>query len=256
MTHHTFPLDVKRREETLSLITKIRPSVVIDTAALHEVDYCEEHKEECRAINVTGTENVAKACKAAGSKLVFISTDYIFDGKKKEYGEADKPNPLSHYGRCKLEAEELIKSIGLDYAIARTAVLYGWNPTKLNFVTWVIRELKAGKEIRVVDDQYSNPTLADDLAGMLLKIIEKSETGVFHTTGSECISRFEFAKKVAEAFSLDVGLVKPVKTKDLKQKAVRPKRCGMNTGKITGILGRKPLTASEGLEKMRTDTND
>jgi len=251
-----FPLDVKNYRETLSLITRIRPNVVVNTAALHNVDYCEEHRKECWNMNVKGTENVARACKAAGSSIIFISTDYIFDGKDKEYTENARPKPLNYYGYCKLQAEKAIKKTGIKHAIARTSVIYGWNPTKLNFVTWVLQELKTGNDIRVVDDQYSNPTLADDLAEMIIKIIEHDKTGIFNTTGSECINRFEFAKKIAAAFALDPSLIKPIKTKDLKQKAVRPKRCNMNTDKISECLGRMPFTAVEGLEKMRGDVND
>jgi len=249
----TFSLDKRNAKETLSLITRIRPDLVVDTAALHKVDYCEENRKECRDINVKGTENVARACKAAGSRMVFISTDYVFGGERGEYREGDKPNPINYYGQCKLEAEEIVKVMNADNVIARTAVIYGWDPDKLNFVTWTIRELKAGKEIRIVDDQYSNPTLADDLADMIIGIFERGGSGVFNTTGSECVSRFDLAKKVAETFGLDSKLIKPIKTKDLNQKSLRPKRCDMNVEKVTKYLGRKPLNVVQGLEKMRGD---
>ncbi len=246
-----FPLDIQNSKSVMSLVKRIKPDVVINTAALHRVDYCEDNRKECWNVNVKGTENIANSCKAAGSRLVFVSTDYLFDGKKEEYTEQDKPNPLNYYGYCKLKAEEILESMGIDHVIARTAVIYGWNPTKLNFVTWAIGELESGNEIKVVNDQHSNPTLADDLAEMMLALVKKGKTGVFNTTGSECLNRYDFAKKIAKAFGLDLKLIKPIKTKDLYQKAARPERCKMSVEKITTCIGRKPLDVTQGLERMR-----
>jgi len=258
----SFKLDKTDRNDTSALLKKIRPDVVIDTAALHNVDYCETHQEEAWKVNVDGTRNVADACGEVKAKMIFISTDYVFDGKKGVYKEVDTPHPLHYYAKTKVEGENVVKSAGINYAIARPSVIYGWNPSELaglrsssgksvNFVIWVIDKLKKKEEISVVTDQYSSPTLADDLAEALLVLSKSEKQGIYHTAGKTCLSRFNFAKKIAEVFDLDGKLVKPVTSDKFKQIAERPKRCCLDVSKAEKELGVSFLTVEEGLSLMK-----
>jgi len=260
-----FKLNKCDRSATLAIVKKIKPDVVIDTAALHNVDYCETHPDEAWRVNVEGTRNVADACKETGAKMIFISTDYVFDGKKGFYNEKDAPNPLHYYAKTKLEGEKVVREAGIDYAIARPSVIYGWNSSEqaglrsssgksINFVIWTINKLNGKEEIRIVTDQYSSPTLADDLAEALLALSRSKRQGIYHTAGKTCINRFDFAKKIAEIFELDESLIKPVTSDVFKQVAERPKRCCLDASKAERELKFKFLTVEEGLTKMKKQT--
>jgi dTDP-4-dehydrorhamnose reductase len=155
-------IDITKKEIFIA-IKKVKPEFVIHCAAFTDVDGCEIQKEKAWEVNVTGTENVAKACQKIGAKMIYVSTDFVFDGKKGMYKETDKTNPINYYGKTKLEGEKRVKEICKNYVIARTSVLYGWHE-RLNFVTWVIEQLKNKNKIRIVTDQYTSPTLADNLA--------------------------------------------------------------------------------------------
>ncbi|KPV62352.1 MAG: dTDP-4-dehydrorhamnose reductase [Candidatus Bathyarchaeota archaeon BA2] len=257
-----FKLNKCDRSATQALIKKIKPDVVIDTAALHNVDYCETHHDEAWKVNVEGTRNVADACKETSAKMIFVSTDYVFDGKKGFYNEKDAPNPLHFYAKTKLEGEKVVREAGIDYAIVRPSVIYGWNPSELaglrsssgksmNFAIWILNELRKRKEIKIVTDQYSSPTLADNLAEALLALSKSQRKGVYHTAGKICIDRFNFAKKIAEIFDLNGGLIKPVTSDVFKQVAERPKRCCLDVSKAERELEVKFLTVEEGLMKMK-----
>lgn len=257
-----FQLNKCNKEDTLALVKKIKPDVVIDTAALHNVNYCETHRDETWNVNVRGTRNVAEACKEIGAKMIFISTDYVFDGKKGLYTEEDAPNPLHYYAKTKLEAEDVVREAAVDYAIARPSVIYGWNPGELaglksssgksmNFVIWALGKLRKGETISIVTDQYSSPTLADNLAEVLLVLSKSEKQGVYHTAGRTCLNRFDFAKEIAKVFELDGSLVKPVTSDVFKQVAERPKRCCLDVRKAERELGVRFLTVEEGLTRMK-----
>ena len=182
--HNTRPLhsnslrlDITNLSEVLSLFNKLKPHMVIHTASETNVDKCETRKEQAWRINVEGTRNIAFACSKVGAKLVYISTDYVFDGEKGNYTEQDKPNSINYYGVTKSEGESQVVQHCKNYAILRTSVLYGWHPWKQNFATWVINELKQNKEITVVEDHYNTPTLADNLAEMAIEAIPKDLQG-------------------------------------------------------------------------------
>ena len=255
-------LDKCDRKAVFELLEKIKPDVVIDTAALHNVDYCETHPEEAWKVNVEGTRNVAEACKKVGAKIIFISTDYVFDGTKGYYTEEDTPNPLSYYAKTKLEAEKIIQSLDVNYIIARPSVIYGWNPNEVsglksssgksvNFVVWALQKLEKGEEIKAVTDQYSSPTLADNLAEALLVMASSEKQGIYHTAGKDCVNRYEFTLKIAEVFGLDKSLIKPVTSEIFKQVAKRPKKCCLDVSKAEKDFGIRFLTVEEGLKLMK-----
>jgi dTDP-4-dehydrorhamnose reductase len=247
-------LDVTDITEVLNLLGELKPDVVIHTASETNVDKCEIEKEQAWKINADGTRNIAEACHNVNAKLVYISTDYVFDGEKGLYDEEDEPNPVNYYGVTKLEGEKQVIEHSKNYAILRTSVLYGWHPWKQNFATWTINKLKQQQEITVVEDHYNTPTLADNLAEMAVEVAEKDLQGLYHASGRERISRYEFAKQIATTFNLNSDLIKPVKMRQLTAWiAKRPRDSSLNTRKIQKQLKTKPLNITEGLNKMKEE---
>jgi dTDP-4-dehydrorhamnose reductase len=247
-------LDIRDANDVSNLFDKLEPATVIHTASETNVDKCETEKEHAWKTNVEGTRNIAIACSKVGAKLVFISTDYVFDGEKGLYNEEDKPNPVNYYGLTKLEGEKKVTEHCKNYAILRTSVLYGWHPWKQNFATWIINKLKQHQEITVVEDHFNTPTLADNLAEMAVEAAKKDLRGLYHASGNERASRYEFAKQIAETFDLNSGLIKPVKMSQLTAWiAKRPKDSSLDTTKIRKQLKTKPLNITEGLNKMKEE---
>lgn len=246
-------IDITNKKDTIKKIVKIGPNFVILTAAMTNVDQCEINKKLATKINVHGPENVIKACKKINSKLIFISTDFIFDGEKEGgfYNEKDHPNPLSFYGMTKLKAEIAIINSGIDYLICRTAVLYGRDERKLNFITWILDSLKQNKKISIVKNQINSPTFVKNLAQIILKLIEKKAQGIFHTTGNCALSRYDMALKCAEIFNYNKNLVIPINS--LKQKAIRPKNVSLDISKLKKFIGSelKIYTFEDGLNYMK-----
>lgn len=244
-------MDITSRNEVLRIIGEFKPDVVIHTAAETDVDGCEVNKDRAREVNVEGTENIAEACAEVGASPVYVSTDYVFDGERGLYDEDDSPNPINYYGLTKLEGEKRVARIG-NHLIVRTSVLYGWHRWKKNFATWVLESLKQKKRITVVDDHYNSPTLADNLAELLLEAVENGLTGLYHIAGRERISRSKFALEIAKTFGLDSELVKPIKMAELKAwVARRPRDSSLRVDKIQRALKTKPLSISEGLRSMK-----
>jgi dTDP-4-dehydrorhamnose reductase len=251
---NSIKLDLTNAIEVASLCNKLKPTVVIHAASETNVDKCETEKERAWKTNVEGTRNLAEACKKTDAKVIYVSTDYVFDGEKGRYTEKDEPNPINYYGFTKFEGEKQIISHCRNYVILRTSVLYGWHPWKQNFVTWIINTLKQNKEITVVEDHYNTPTLAHNLAEMIFETVQKDLRGLYHASGSQRISRYEFAQKIAKAFDLDSSLIKPIKMNQLKAWiAKRPRDSSLNTDKIQKQLKTKPLNITEGLNRMKDE---
>ena len=258
-THNTQPMqpnsiriDVVDRRSVFKVLDEFRPSVVVHAAAETNVDKCEKHKEWAWNVNVEGTRNVAEGCAKIGAKLVYVSTDYVFDGSRGLYREDDRPNPVNYYGSTKLEGEESVRESCLDFVIARTSVLYGWHPRKPNFGTWVIDSLRNGRAIDVVSDHYNSPTLADNMAEIILGVVESDLTGVYHIAGRERISRYEFAVKIAEMFELDRSLIASVKMDDLKiWIARRPRDSSLSVDKIHQKTRVQPMSLNIALKMMK-----
>ena len=248
---NAFKLDVTEKNNVSKLLGDVKPDVVIDTHALSNVDYCELHPEDAWKINVEGTKNVAELCKINGCKYLFISTDYVYDGyKTTTYSEKDKPHPINYYGKTKLIAERVIETLDMDYIIVRTAVLFGISDSfgKLPFPGWVIQQLKLNNKIKVVIDQYSNPTLIDNLAEMLLSLYEKDRSGMFNVSGRDNISRFEFSKMLAKEFGLNEKLIEPITTAELNQPAKRPQKVALKVSKAEKATGISALKLEEAIE--------
>jgi dTDP-4-dehydrorhamnose reductase len=259
--HHSRPLlsnslevNIADQEKLLGIFRKLRPDAVIHAAAETNVDKCETQKEHAWNVNVEGTRNVAEACAEVSAKLIYVSTDYVFDGEKGYYKEEDKPNPISYYGLTKLEGEKRVVTLCKNYAILRTSVIYGWHPWKQNFATWIVSQLRQNKKVSAVEDHYNTPTLADNLAEMALETLQRSLKGLYHASGSERMNRYEFAKQIAESFQLDSSLIRPIKMNQLTTwVAKRPRDSSLNTDRIRKQLRTRPLNITEGLNRMKTE---
>lgn len=244
--------DITDPQQVESVFAQARPDAVIHSAAMTDVDGCETQRDQARLTNVVGTENVAKACARSGAHLLYLSTDYIFDGRAGPYREVDPPAPLSFYARTKLEGEQMVQGWCPQAAIARTSVLYGYAPNvRGNFVLWVVAQLGAGKEIRIVTDQAGSPTWADHLAEVLLMMVDRRAQGVYHTAGRDGLSRFAFAQEIAQVFGLDASNIRPITSQDLAQPALRPANASLCVEKVEQELGIGMLGVRDGLMGMR-----
>jgi dTDP-4-dehydrorhamnose reductase len=244
--------DMTLKKDVKQVVAHAEPEVIINCAAITNVDACETERELAWKVNVGGVENIVEAARRTDATIVHISSDYIFDGKSGPYSEDDRPEPLSYYGKSKLAGENVLRVSGLKYLIARTMVLYGYAPgVKPNFVLWLIQSLEKKTPVRIVDDQYGNPTLADDLAYGLIRGMELGRTGIYNIAGREIVNRFEFAQRIARVFGLDESLISPIKTAQLRQPAHRPLKSGLITLKAEVELGVHPSTIEQGLAVVK-----
>lgn len=247
-----YRLNAVNRTDTFNIIKKISPDIVIDTHSLNNVDYCETHREEAWSINLDGTRNIAEACMDYGSKLVFFSTDYVFDGRKMKYSEKDKPRPLNYLGTNKAIAEQMLELLDMNHITVRTSVVYGKGGlNKVNFVLWLIQKLRAGEKVSVVTDQKNNPTFVDNIVQQVLSLYEKNQEGNYHITGSECLSRYDFSLKIAEVFDLNSELINPINSVELHQLAKRPTVVNMSVAKVERETGLKQDDVYTGLKKYK-----
>lgn len=251
-----YHLDLINRAAVSDFLASAKPDIIINTAAYTDVDGCEQKRELCWNTNVRAVENIIDIAETFKPLLVQISTDYVFDGTMGDYREKNETNPIGNYARSKMAAENIVASSSLENIIARTQVLYGIeNKVKLNFATWVISRLKHNQKIRVVSDQIGNPTYIDDLSESIFRLIQKSEYGLFHISGSEKISRYNFAKKIAEVFNLNDELIDKIVTSELKQEAPRPLNSSFVIDKLVNRIDWEPGDVMSGLERLKIILN-
>lgn len=255
----THPLDVTNFESVDRLVSDLRPDIIVNTSALHNVDYCETHPDENFRVNSHAVRNLAEISRKLGAKLIHISTDYVFDGTASYYHEEDITNPLNSYGKAKLEGEKAVSEIS-DFAILRPSIVYGWTPLEslgansssgkpINFVLWAITKMARGEKLRIVTDQHGSPTLADSLAKAILYIIDKNLAGIFHISGLTCMSRFDLTKKIAQTFGYPESLISPVLSAEFKQIAPRPSETCLDCSKALH-KGIELMTVNESLRIM------
>lgn len=252
---HVVKMDITDRHQVFKIVEKTRPDILVHCAALTNVDVCEVKRELALKVNARGTQFIAKAAKNIGSYLVYISTDYVFDGEKGRYREEDKPNPVNFYGYSKLLGERAVTEIGGDHLIVRASVIYGSRPAggKKNFALWLIENLKAGHEVKVLTDQYVSPTFNTNLAAMILDAIEKGVTGVLHMAGATRASRFKFAVKLAKEFGFDGSLIKRATMNEMRWVAKRPRDTSLDVSKAKNMLEVKPMKLSDTLKALREE---
>ena len=228
-----------------------KPEIVILCSAMTHVDDCEIHKELAWNINVDGARHVAENCKAFNSRLVFFSSEYVFDGMKGPYSENDGTNPISVYGKTKLEGEKIVSTLK-DYLIIRTTVVYGYEPESKNFLMQVLRKGALKEKMNIVNDQYSNPTNAAELADFTLELIKLKKSGIYNVVGKDLMNRYEFALKICEVFNLNPALIAPERTANLNQPAKRPLKAGLKTDKIFFELNKTPSGAESSLKSIKS----
>lgn len=229
-------LDITDFNMMYSIFKNFDPDFVINCAAFTNVDSCELNKQIARNVNVKGLMNLLK-CMSKNSKMIHISTDYVFNGKDGNYKENDMKEPINYYGKTKLEADNLLMGSNSNYLIIRPNVLYSSNLSKNNhFLSWVVNSLKDKTEINVVNDQISNPVYVSDLVEVILSSLLVEYNGVYHFGSEDVISRYDFALLISKIFKLDENLINPIKTSDLKQIAKRPKKSFLNCNKIISDL--------------------
>tara|TARA_R110000744_G_scaffold126081_1_gene232341 strand:- start:50 stop:943 length:894 start_codon:yes stop_codon:yes gene_type:complete len=242
-------MDITNAAETLKVITAEKPEVVIHTAAMTNVDQCETDKEGCWLQNVTAVENIVKACEASGAFLLHLSTDFIFDGEDGPYDEEAKANPVSYYGDSKLAAEKAVMAGKIDWAMARTVLVYGiaFDMSRSNIILWVKKSLEEGKTINVVNDQWRTPTLAEDLAMGCYLIAKKKAKGIFNISGKDFMNPYQMAIATADYFGLDKSLINETDGSKFSQPAKRPPKTGFVLDKAKEVLGYNPHSFEEGI---------
>ena len=248
-------LNVSDRGQVLKVVSNIHPDVIVHCAALTNVDLCEEDKDLALRVNVDGTRNIAEAAKLVNAFLIYISTDYVFDGEKGLYKEDDAPNPINFYGYSKLLGEEIVKDMDIEFSILRASVLYGSRPAggKTNFALWILSNLSSNREIKVLIDQYTSPTFNTNLAEVILECCERRLTGLYHAAGSSRVSRYEFAVELAKTFGLDVSLIKKIKMSDIAWKARRPRDSSLDVSKAMAAFKVKLMSLREALSRLREE---
>ncbi len=249
------PLDQTHPAEVKETISKIKPHVIINTAAQSDVDFCEEHPDIAFAINSESVRYLATATREAGTFLLQVSTDYVFDGEKGSYLETDNPHPVNKYGLSKLEGERATILAGEgSWSIARPSVIFGWGrPLRPNAATYVHDKLSKHETVRMVRDQYCSPTFNKNLAAMLVEIAERQIPGILHTAGATRLSRYELALRIAHVFGLDKGLVIPATAEDIPWKATRPIDSSLIIERATTLLSQKPQSIDDSLIEFCTD---
>ncbi len=240
-------MDLKNYEMISSVLTEIKPDVVIHLGAMTGVDICEKEKTSASEINTKATEIIAKECSKLNSFLVYVSTDYVFDGNFGMYKEDDVANPLGFYGKSKLEGEKAVQNFSTNWCIARTSTPFGLHPTKKSFPMWVIENLQKQKQIDVLIDQFTSPTYIPNLSRMLIEISERRITGIIHAAGASKISRYQMASMVSDKLNLDGTLLKQISMNKMKWVAQRPKDSSLDVSRASSILNEKPQKIDQSL---------
>lgn len=249
---NTIQCDITDEDEVKNVVGRQKPDVIIHCAAMTNVDLCEDKVDDAYNINANATGYLAKAAEDINAKIIYVSTDFVFDGEKGNYKEDDAVNPLGIYAKSKYQGEVQLQEFSTNWAIARVSVLYGWHE-RMNFTSWIVDELRKENEINIVTDQINSPTYADNAAEAMFEIAHQDKNGIFHTAGNDLISRYDFSRLVAECFDLDENLINPITSENFVQKAPRPRDSSLNVSKIEKKLGFKMETCKESLMRMAND---
>ena len=233
-------MDLLNHEMISNVLSEKNPDIVIHLGAMTTVDLCETQQDNALKINSQATEILAKECAKINSFMVYVSTDYVFDGNSGWYEENDATNPLGFYGKSKLLGEKSVQNFSSDWCIARTSTPFGLHPTKKSFPIWVIENLQKQKQIDVLTDQFTSPTYVPSLSRMLIEISERHLTGIIHVAGASKISRYEMASLVSDKLGLDGKLLRGISMNDIKWEAQRPKDSSLNVSKAISTLNQKP----------------
>jgi dTDP-4-dehydrorhamnose reductase len=249
-TYHK--LDLASHKKVLQFVERLAPSVIIHLGAMTQPNDCELDKENCWKINVGGTRAIVKAAQKINAYIIYLSTDFVFDGEEGPYDEMAEPSPVNTYGESKALAEQIVIMSGLHHVIVRTVLVYGpVSPGgRLNFVLWVKEQLEKGDPIKVVNDQIRTPTYAEDLAKGILLVLMKHAEGIYHISGKNTITPYEFACLIAAFLKKDKSLITPVDASTFSEPALRPLKTGFIIDKAIRQLGYDPYSLDEALHRM------
>jgi dTDP-4-dehydrorhamnose reductase len=244
--------DIRDAEQVARAFGVTRPDCVIHTAALTKPDYCETRPEETRAVNVTGTRNIVDACNRFGAKLIHVSTDLVFDGRKGNYSEDDAVRGLNEYSRSKIAAEDVVLSESPGAVVLRLSIIYGPRHAEHpGFLDEMLMHWQKGQPMGFFTDQYRNPTFAPQVADAVEKIIARPNVaGLFHLGGAERLSRYEFATIIARIVGAPVELIGRASMFDHRGPAERPQDCSLVSEKIGRVLGVRPMRCEDGLLRL------
>ena len=235
-------VDLTSRSEVERALTEAQPGAIIHPAAMTHVDGCEKDPAAAWATNVEATANIARMAHGLGAHLVSVSTDYVFDGHHGPYDESHAPNPSGVYARTKLAAEHAVQVLAPGAAIARTAVVYGWpRAAQLNFGAWLVTSLAEGREVKLFQDQWVSPSLADNVAAMLVELAERKLGGSWHIAGADVVDRYTFGRRLCEVFGFDPKLVLPSTLAAANLASPRPSKSGLSVEKAQRELKTQPL---------------
>ena len=242
-------LNLTNASEITGVIGKIRPELIVHCAAVTNVDRCEDEPEIANLINGEATGKIGVAAEKIDSYVVYVSTDYVFDGHDGLYRELDIPRPVNHYGESKLLGERMLQESGVTCCIARTSVLYGWGGERReNFATWVLNTLQSGKPLKAPKGFFASPTLNHNMASMLLETASRRLKGIIHLAGCTRIDRYHFSLQLAAAFGLDPAAIELAEANSIGWRARRPVDSSLSVEKAMRLLDRKPLKLHEALE--------
>jgi dTDP-4-dehydrorhamnose reductase len=242
-------LDITDADATRGLIAEIGPRAILLAAADAWVERCEREPKTTRRVNVEAPRMIAEAIDASDAALVVFSSEYVFDGSAGTYDEDDRRGPINEYGRQKAELEDIALATGRGL-VCRTSAVFGDDPKRKNFVCQVVDRLRSGETFDVPSDQLVTPTYAPSLARAVVRLAEQGKTGIFHVAGPEVMGRVDFARLVADAFALDVSLLRPRLTEELGLAAARPERAGLRTEKLSQYLGASLTSPADALREM------
>ncbi|UII21316.1 SDR family oxidoreductase [Fulvivirga ligni] len=247
-------MDISDKGQVLNVIAEHQPEVIINTAAMTNVDQCETDREGCWKLNVDSVEYLIEATEKVGAHLVHVSTDFIFDGSYGPLKEDAEPAPVNFYGESKLAAEQLLLDSKITWSIARTVLVYGiaHDMSRSNIILWVKNNLENNKEINVVDDQWRTPTLAEDLAMGCFLIGKNKAQGIYHISGKDMLSPYDIAIETAKFFELDSSLIHRTDGSKFQQTAKRPPKTGFIIDKAKNDLGYNPHSFEEGLAVLKS----
>lgn len=251
-------LDIENPREVNEVVGQFKPDVIIHTAAMTNVDTCEQNRDACWSANVSAVENLVKAAESNNAFIIHLSTDFIFDGEAGPYSEESEGRPVNFYGESKLASEEVVKKCRTPWAIVRTVLVYGITPglSRSNIILWVKDGLENGKTLQIVDDQMRSPTLAEDLAAGCLLVAKRKAEGIYHISGKEILTPYEMAIKTADYFQLDKSLINQTDSTRFTQPAKRPPKTGFIIKKAVEELGYQPHSFDEGIAILASQISE
>jgi dTDP-4-dehydrorhamnose reductase len=248
--------DISNEKEIKRIIEEFKPTHVINSAAITNVDFCELNPELTQQVNVAAVRTMFDLCAERNIHFQQLSTDFVFDGLKGNYKEEDEVNPLSVYAQSKVDSEMvLLNSVYTNWSIVRTIIVYGTGHSlsRSNLVFWAREALKKGGELNIVNDQFRAPTWADDLAYACIEVLKRNQRGIFHISGPETYSIYDLVLKMAEFYKLDKKLIKAVSSETLNQPAKRPPITGFDLSKANALLDYKPIDFVQSLELLEKE---